>query len=58
MGHLESSLVILVLKTFVIILRFNMKIDQQTGYITKSILCMPIVIQVMNKENYVDLAFN
>ena len=27
--------------------RFNVKIDQQTGYITKSILCMPIIIQVI-----------
>lgn len=27
--------------------RFNVKIDQQTGYTTKSILCMPIIIQVI-----------
>lgn len=28
--------------------RFNVKIDQQTGYTTKSILCMPIIIQVIS----------
>ena len=30
--------------------RFNVKIDQQTGYTTKSILCMPIIIQVMTRN--------
>ena len=30
--------------------RFNVKIDQQTGYTTKSILCMPIIIQVISFE--------
>ncbi|RZB70335.1 GAF domain containing protein, partial [Asbolus verrucosus] len=39
--------------------RFNKEIDQKTGYITRSILCMPVigengilgVVQVINKKN-------